>query len=179
MTTPFETAILKLQELGFFQFLLPLILSAAIFYGLLRKTQLFGPPEKNVAVNAVVAIVASFFIWAWPILNGVNIEAQFSAFFMQSMCILVITMVALIVAGMFLPPDLPKTISEKIKGSYLVGGLIVAGIIIAIILLITSGLSKVFFPQGIGFQFSGDTFTTIGMVVLVLAVVGIIVYMAR
>lgn len=95
------------------------------------------------------------------------------------MAILLITMVVLIVAGMFLPPDLPKTIGEKIKGGWLVGGLVILGLIIGIILLISSGLSKVFFPQGIGFQFSGETFTTIGIIVLLLAVVGIIVFMAK
>ncbi len=179
MATPFETTILKLKELGFFQFLLPFFIAAAIIYGLLRKTQLFGPPEKNIAINAVVAMGISFFILAWPIMSGVNIETQLSAFFMQGLSTLLVIMVILLVAGMVLPPDLPKALGEKIKGGPLIGGIVVVGIIIGIILLVSSGLSKVFLPQGVGIDFPSETLTTIGIIVLLLGIVVVIVFMAR
>lgn len=179
MVSPFETTILKLQELGFFKFLLPFIFSAAVFYGLLRKTQIFGPPEKNIAVNAIVALTASFFVWAWPIIGGIDIEVQLAAFFMQGASILLVSTIVLLVAGMFLPPDLPKTIGEKIKGGHLVGGLIIGGIIIGIILLISSGLSQVFFPKGFELAMHSETFINIGVIILLLGAIALIVFVAR
>ncbi|MDI6807290.1 MAG: hypothetical protein QMD14_05845, partial [Candidatus Aenigmarchaeota archaeon] len=62
MVSPFEAVVQRLWDLGFFTYILPYILTVAIFYGLLRKSQIFGAPEKNVAVNASVALVASLFV---------------------------------------------------------------------------------------------------------------------
>lgn len=179
MTTPFDIAILNLQRIGFFKFVLPFILSAAIFYGLLRKSQLFGPAEKNAAVNAVVALSASFFVWAWPILMGIDITNQLSAFFMQGMGTALVVMVGLLLAGMFLPPDLPKTISERLKSGWSIGVMVVGGIILVAILLISSGLYQVFAPKGFIFRLGGETLATIGTIVLLLGAVAIIVWAAK
>ena len=97
MASPFEDVILRLADLGFFKFLLPFLLTAAIFYGLLRKSQVFGKPEENVAVNAIVALVAGFMVWAYPIIAGVDIETQFSTFIFQS----TLAMFAIIIGVMF------------------------------------------------------------------------------
>lgn len=179
MTTPFDTAIMSLKEMGFFQFLLPFILSAAIFYGLLRKSQLFGPPEKNVAINAAVCLVASFFVWSMPIILGINIETQLAAFFVQGMVVTVVLMLALLIGGMFLPPDLPKIISEKFKSGATIGIVVVGGIILGVILLASSGLYKVFAPSGFTFNFSDSTMSTIGVIVLLIGAVAIIVWAAK
>jgi hypothetical protein len=176
MTTPFETAVRSLKDLGFFQFLLPFLLSAAIFYGLLRKTQLFGPAEKNVAVNATIAIVASFFVWSMPILLGINIETQLAAFFVQGMGVTLVLMLSLLIGGMFLPPDLPKVINEKFKSGAFVGIVILGGIILGIILLVSSGLFNVFAPSGFSFRWGDDTTTTIGVVILLIAAVVAIIW---
>ena len=58
MSDLFVDVIKKLQDIGAFNFLFPYILTSAIFYGLLRKSQIFGKPDENVAVNGVIAIVA-------------------------------------------------------------------------------------------------------------------------
>lgn len=179
MTTPFDIAIRTLEGLGFFKFLLPFILSAAIFYGLLRKSQLFGPPERNVAVNATVALAASFFIWSWPVLMGIDITAQMSAFFMQGFSVTIVAMVGLLLAGMFLPPDLPTIISEKLKAGWVVGVVVVGGMILMVLLLISSGLYQVFAPKGFVFRLAGETLATIGAVVLLLAAIAIIVWSAK
>jgi len=80
MANPFETVILNMRETGMFQFMLPFMLSSAIFYGLLRKSQIFGDPARSVTVNAVVALVASFMIWASPIILGIDIETRLASF---------------------------------------------------------------------------------------------------
>ena len=61
MTTPLEIVLINLEKMGFFAFL-PFILTAAIFYGLLRRSKLFGEPEKNIVVNAVISLVAAFMV---------------------------------------------------------------------------------------------------------------------
>lgn len=171
MPTFFETAILKLQSLGFFTFLLPFILTAAIIYGGLRRAQLFGEPERNVAVNAIVAFVISLFVWAAPIILGIDIETKLSAFFIQGFSVSLIVLIALVLAGMFFPPDLAKSLSDKFKGPAFWGGVIIVSLIVGGVILVSSGLATVLFPKGIGVNVSSDLF--ISMAVLVALVVSI------
>jgi hypothetical protein len=178
-TTPFDTAIKSLGDMGFFKFLLPFMLSAAIFYGLLRKTQLFGPPEKNTAVNATVALCASFFVWSMPVILGIDVEKQLAAFFVQGMTVTLVSMIGLLVGGMFLPPDLPKVISEKLKSGVGLSIIIVGGLILGVILLISSGLFKVFAPSGFTFKLPSETISTIGVVLLLLGAVIAIIWGAK
>ena len=173
MTNPFELVILKLTDLGFFTFLLPFILVAAILYGLLRKSQIFGPPEKNVAINATVAIVASFMVWAAPVIAGIDIEKELAKFFVQSMIASLVIMVAVLAAGMFFGPDLPKTIQEKLGTRYL-GALLVGGILIGITLLVTSGLTSIFFPEGFG-EIPEDVIISIATISILIIIIALIV----
>ncbi len=176
MPTFFEIAILKLQALGFFTFLLPFILTAAIIYGGLRRAQLFGETEKNVAVNAVVAFVISLFVWAAPIILGIDIETKLSAFFIQGFSVSLIVLIALVLAGMFFPPDLAKSLSDKIKAPAFWGGVIVVALIVGGIILVSSGLATVIFPKGIGFGVSSDFWTPI---LVLLALVVSVVFIVR
>ncbi len=178
-TTPFETVILKMRDLGFFKFFFPFLLTSAIFYGLLRKSQLFGDPDKNIAVNAIIAMVASFFVWAMPVILGVDIETQLARFFAQGVGVTLAVMVALMIAGMFFPPDLAKSLSEKIKAPAFWGGVIVAGILIMVIVFVSSGLYKVLFPQGLGINWSNDIFITLGVIILLIVTLVVIVKVGK
>ncbi len=176
MPTVFEIAILKLQGLGFFNFLLPFILTAAIIYGGLRRAQLFGEPEKNVAVNAIVAFVISLFVWAAPIILGIDIETKLSAFFVQGFSVSLIVLIALVLAGMFFPPDLAKNLGDRMKAPVFWGGVIVVALIVGGVILVSSGLATVLFPKGIGISFSSDLVLS---VVALIALVGIIAVIVR
>ena len=66
MATPLENVIIRLNQLRFFAFL-PFILTAAVMYGLLSRSKIFGEPEKNTAINASIALVSAFLVWAYPI----------------------------------------------------------------------------------------------------------------
>lgn len=174
MASPFEIVIGRLRDLGFFEFLLPFLLSSAIFYGLLRRSQLFGPPEKNVAVNAVVALVAAFMVWAYPVLIGVNIGEQLAQFFFSGVVILLTVMVGLLITGMFFKKSLGEIIEEKFKGNMVVS-LLILGAILAIGVAISSGLTGVFFPQSIVGGISEDIILTIIVVILmVVTVLGLV-----
>jgi len=182
MVTPFETAILKMKEFGMFQFLFPFMLSAAIFYGLLRKSQIFGDPNKNVAINAVVALVAAFMVWSYPILAGVDVETQLTNFFTQGMSATLIILLGLLISSMFFKPDLAEQLSALFpKGSKVWSVVLIAGILIGGGILLSSGMINVFIPQatgglgGIG-GLSEDTILTIGVVLLLAVTVVVVVF---
>lgn len=182
MATPFEIVITKLQSLGAFQFLFPFMLTAAIFYGLIRKSKIFGKPEENVAVNAVVAIVAAFMVWASPILLGINIEKSLAAFFLQSISMMLVIVVGLLITGMFFPEDLAAELGKKLLGGKGAGIVVVFGILIATGVLVSSGLVNLIIPGGIsapqlGPGLSEETILTLSVIIIlaisVAAVVGI------
>ncbi len=173
---PFTLTIQKLYNLGFFKFLLPFMLTSAVFYGLLRKSQIFGPPEKNIAVNAIVALTAAFMVWSYPVIAGVDVQQYFVQFFMQATIISVVIIFGLLLCSMVLPPDLPAQLKEKLGGrSY--GIILMAFLILGFVVLLSSGLLNVFFPStaletgGI----SSDVLITVGVVIaLVIAVIAIV-----
>lgn len=179
MPTFFEIAILKLQSLGFFTFLLPFILTAAIIYGGLRRAQLFGEPDRNVAVNAVVAFVISLFVWAAPIIMGIDIEAKLSAFFIQGFSVSLIVIIALVLAGMFFPPDLAKSLSDRIKAPVFWGGIIIVALIVSGVILVSSGLASVLFPRGIGVSLSSDMVISVVVLIALVVSVALIVRVAK
>jgi len=144
MTTGLETVLMNLNRMGFFAFL-PFLLTAAVFYGLLRRSKLFGEPEKNVVVNAVVAIVAAFLVWAYPIISGMSIEEYqlfFSSFFLKGTIATLTVVIGLIIAGMFFPEQgLPETLKKSLEGRFGIG-LLILGLLIAAAVLISSGTTS-------------------------------------
>ncbi|MEM5801786.1 MAG: hypothetical protein QXQ18_00115 [Candidatus Aenigmatarchaeota archaeon] len=172
--SPLETVILRLRDLGAFQFLLPFMLTSAVFYGLLRKSQIFGPPEQNVAVNAIVALIAAFMVFSYPILAGVSIEKQLAAFMFQSLVAVLTVAVSIIIAGAFLPENVGKFFSEKLGGK-LFGVVIVAVVFGGIGILFSSGLSSAFFPQGISLELPQDVIIGIISIALLVVLVAAIV----
>lgn len=176
--SPFALAIQKLQALGAFEFVFPFLLTSAIFYGLLRRSKIFGEPEHNIAINGVVALIAGFMVWAYPILTGVDPSRLLSEFLFQSMVALLIIIVGLLMAGMFLPEDLSKQIGEKIGGRGR-AIILIAGLMIGLGVFLASGLSQVFFPQGLGgggsisFGTIDDT-TLLTIVVLIVMAIGML-----
>lgn len=178
MANPFETVILKMKDLGMFQFMFPFLLSAAIFYGLIRKSKVFGEPEKNVAINAVVSLVAAFMVWSYPILAGVDIETQLASFFMQGMSATLVILIGLLISSMFMPPDLPAELSKIFKTGKFGSVILIAGILIGGGILVSSGMIKIFLPQNLfsNMGISDDMILTIGVLLLLVISVGVIVF---
>lgn len=174
MASPFEMVILRLNQLGFFQFFLPFILTSAIFYGALRKSQIFGEPEKNVAVNGVISLVASMLVWSAPVILGIDIQTSLATFFVQGLAATLVIMVSLVIVGMFAPQGLSKTLADKLGSKYL-GVVLVLGLIIGFAIFISSGLINLFIPGGIsGTGLGLDSDTTTLVIFAILLVVTII-----
>ena len=149
LANPFELVILRLNDLGFFQFLLPFTLTSAIFYGALRKSQLFGEAEKNVAINAVISLVASLLVWSAPIILGIDLQTSLATFFVQGLAATLVIMISLIIVGMFAPEGLSNKLTEKLGSKYL-GVVLVIGLLIGFGLFISSGLINIIVPGGFG-----------------------------
>lgn len=182
MANPFETVILNMRNTGMFQFMLPFMLSSAIFYGLLRKSQIFGDPQKSVTVNAVVALVASFMVWAAPILLGIDIETKLASFFLQGISVMLVVMVGLMIVGMVVPTDLPahfKTVFEKNTKVWM--AILVGGILAGIIIATSSGFMNIYFPSGGvgGMAISQDTINALLVVFLMIGSVLALVALGR
>lgn len=167
----FTPVIQRLTELGFFKFMLPYILTSAVFYGLLRKSQVFGKPDENVAVNGVVALIASFMVWASPVILGIDIETQLAAFFTQGVVVTLVFMIALLITGMFLPPDLTSHLAKNLFQGNKAGAILIVGIVFAFIIFATSGLwSVVLGPE----LFEQTSDIVVAVIVIILLAVPII-----
>lgn len=172
MANMFETVILKMRETGMFQFLFPFMLSTAIFYGLLRKSKIFGDPREVVSINAVVALVASFMVWSAPILLGVDIEQSLANFFVQGMTATLVVLVGLLITGMFFPPDLAKHLSEKLNTPKYVSAFLIFGILIGVAVFLSSGLINIFLPEGLRFTGADITEDLVASIVAVILLLG-------
>jgi len=175
MADIFTAVIERLRDIGAFNFLFPFMLSSAIFYGLLRKSQVFGKPDENVSVNAVVAMIASFMVWSFPVIIGVSIETQLATFFTQGIVVTLTFMIAVMIIGMFLPPDAAKHLADNLfKGNKAIGIVLVA-LFFGFLIVITSGLwGAVMGP--IDFEIPTDIIVTIGVLVLLIIPFIIILY---
>jgi hypothetical protein len=185
MASPMEIVIQKMRDLGFFQFILPFILTSAIFYGALRKSKMFGDPDKNVIVNGVIASVAAFMVWAYPIIVGVNIETQLASFFAYGMIATIVVILGLIISGLFMKEDLPTFLEGKlgVKGrGWMI--ILIASILVGVAVAVTSGLVSVIIPGfslggggGVGINW-GDWIGVIAVLGLMLGSVAVIVYIS-
>jgi len=175
MADIFVPIINKLQEIGALNFLFPYILTTAIFYGLLRKSKIFGEPEKNVAVNAVVSLVAAFMVLAYPIASGVSVEGLLPPFFMQALVVILMFMVSLMIVGMFLPPDLPAILQKELFKGNKVAAIVVVACLISLYILFLSGLGNVFLGPDT-FQRMSIDWETIGVIILLILPIIFITY---
>jgi hypothetical protein len=175
MTSALETVLINLNKMGFFAFL-PFLLTAAVFYGLLRRSKLFGEPEKNVVVNAVVALVAAFMVWAYPIITGTTIEEYqqfFSTFFLKGTIITLTVVIGLIIAGMFFPESIGATLSKKLEGKFGIG-IVVLGLLIGAGVLFASG-ATVFFGFSPG-SINMDLIYSILFLIVFIVIIGFVVW---
>ncbi len=168
MADLFTAVIEKLQQIGAFNFLFPYILTAAIFYGLLRKSQIFGKPDENVAVNGIVAIVVALMVLAYPILSGVSIEGLLPPFFAQALVVTLVFMVALMIMGMFLPPDLPTVLANNLLQGNKMGAMLLVGIFFGFLILFLSGLGNVLLGPNVVASLPADTMTLIAIILLII-----------
>ncbi len=96
--SPLTNALALLEQFGFFQVILPLILIYAIFYGILLRTKIFGEHKQEWVkpVSAVVSLAAAFFV-----VGSTEVVANINAILPQSAFIIVIAVILLMLLAMF------------------------------------------------------------------------------
>lgn len=164
MANPFQLIAKNLQELGIIGFFLPWIITAAIFWGLLKKSKIF---ESSI-VNAIISLGASFFVMSYIFTSSTfDFGTALSVFITQATVIIIVFLFSLIGASMFYP-KFDEVLAEKFKGTmvWVFIGLFMGA------LFFTSGLYMVLnsFPTT-GVQ--GDVTTMI--IILVALIIGMLI----
>jgi len=135
MTNPFQIIAEKLGELGAYDFLLPWLITSAIIWALLKKSNLFG--ENAIVINSVLSISISFFIWGFIIFTGnTDVGSSLSKFFTQMIFVAIGFVVILVIGSMFFP-DFTEALKDKIPPT-----LFWIVVVLGIVLLIGTGLFK-------------------------------------
>jgi len=108
MVTPFDNVIAILQNIGFFDFYLPFLVTFAIFYGLLARAKIFGEEGLGKRINALLALVAAFYIMVYtPV--GFTVSGFLSNMFGGAAMILV----TVIIFGMIFATSLFVTLNKE------------------------------------------------------------------
>ena len=131
MADIFKPVIEKMVDLGMGNLFI-FMLGAAVFYALLKKSQVLGESEM---INGIISILAAFMIFWFPSLIGMSLVVPMTQFFTQSLVILLFLVFAFMASSMFYP-DLQKVLGEMFTRRSTLWVMIVGGIL----LFITSGL---------------------------------------
>jgi len=187
MSDPFMIMVQRLDELGFFTFLLPFILSTTIIYALLRKSKIFGDPKENVTVNATIAVTISMMVLAAPILAGIDVKQSLAKFSVYSLIMFVIIMSSLFALAFIAPEgDISKLLSSEIGGGnkkiklLSIVALLIGIFVIAV--LFSSGIMSVLFGDNLGKGLSGLDETiksVITFIVIIGFIIGVIVFVSK
>lgn len=140
MVDPFTLVIQQLDQLGFYNFVFPFMITAALFYALFRKSKLLG---ESAVINAVVSLSIAFLILGYPVLAGISLGTQLATFFTQATVWILILVVGVVLASVFYP-DISKMLLEQFTKRTTLYEMIA----IAVALFVTSGLVIVF-TQGL------------------------------
>jgi hypothetical protein len=127
MQNIFETLIIKLLEVGFFDFLL-FAIGLAMFYAILKRVKLFD----SQIVNSLLAFSVAFFIFGYPVLMNFSLVLPFVTFFTQAFLFMTVFMVGMLLASFFYP-DLPKFLSENFTSRSTLWSMVAVGVAIAVI----------------------------------------------
>lgn len=132
MATDFGAMIKGLEQMGFYDVILPFLLVFAIIFAMLQKVKLFGKDQKN--INVVVALVTAFFVVRVPEI----VEAMNSFLPKISFLVLVLLMV-LLVLGIF------GASAEGMTGGWFFIAIVIA--VAGIIWAITSSIPGLSLPD--------------------------------
>ena len=136
MANPFEIVVQKMIDLGFYNFLFPFIITAAIMFALLKKSKVLG---DSVQLNAVVALSVAFLIFGFPVLAGISLATPLATFFTQITVWVLIGFVGFLFASFFYP-DLTGFLAKTMNTRSMLS----VGLALGITLMVTSGLITVF-----------------------------------
>jgi len=148
----FGVLIDRLNQMGFFRYVLPILLIFALVYGILLKMKLF---EKN-AINGIIALVVS----ALAVLTNNAVPLFFGEIFPRFGIGLAIVLVILIIMGLFMP-------NQPWMGYVLFG----VGAITVLVILVQSSAQFTDVPV---FSWLSENWTWVFALVFVIIVIGLV-----
>jgi len=164
MVNPFQLITERLMDLGVFSFFIPWVVTAAVMWGLLKRSNLFDP-----TINAILSIAISFFLWGYLAQTAFGIGEYLAAFITQGFVLILVFVFGLVGASMFYP-KFSDTLTEVFKSSSMIW--IFLGLFVGV-LFFTSGLYKVLYP---GYPSTGVRADVEAMIIMLAAlIVGIFV----
>jgi hypothetical protein len=164
MANPFQLITERLTDLGIFSFFLPWIITAAIMWGLLKRSKIFDP-----AINAILSIAVSFFVWGYLANTALEISEPLTAFITQGFILMLVFVFGLVGSSMFYP-KFSETLTEVFKSSSMIW--IFLGLFVGV-LFFTSGLYTVLFA---GYPTTGVQADVNAMIVMLAAlIIGILI----
>ena len=164
MVNPFQLITERLADLGVFSFFLPWLITAAVMWGLLKRSKIFDS-----TINAILSIAVSFFVWGFLAQTAFEIGAPLAAFITQGFVFMLVFVFALVGASMFYP-KFSETLSEVFKSSTMIW--IFIGLFVGV-LFFTSGLFTVLFPGSPSTGIQADVQAMV--VMLVALIIGILI----
>ena len=161
---PFEIITERLTNLGIFSFFIPWIITAAVMWGLLKRSKMFDP-----SINAILSIAISFFIWGYLGRTAFDMSGPLATFITQGFVLMLVFVFGLVGASMFYP-KFSDTLTEVFKSSTMIW--IFLGLFVGA-LFFTSGLYKVLGsgPSGTGIQADVQAM----IIMLVALIIGILI----
>jgi len=164
MVNPFQLITERLVDLGVFSFFLPWVITAAVMWGLLKRSKISDP-----TINAILSIAVSFFIWGYLANTAFEIGEPLAAFITQGFVLMLVFVFGLVGASMFYP-KFSETLTEVFKSSSMIW--IFLGLFVGV-LFFTSGLYKVLYP---GYPSTGVRADVEAMIIMLAAlIIGILI----
>jgi len=168
MAINFSGIVGNLQNLGFYDFVLPWLLFFAVILGVLNKVAIFG--AANSRLNSIISAVLAFFIVAFTPIGTSMGSYLVTVFGAGGMFIAVIILLVLLGGALgFTPESFIKDKDGKEKSPWVMPLIALVLILLAAWIFSTATGSRI----GLGISLPGldsDTWTIIFMVVFVLLV---------
>jgi len=150
----FGNLLLQLEQLGFFDYVLPFLIIFAVIFGILTKIKIF---EENKAVNAIIALSVGLMALQFGF-----VSVFFSEIFPRVGIGITIILIILIFLGLFMDPDSGGT-------RWIMFGI---GALIVIIILVQTAEATSFWYSSFWWQ---SNIGTILILAFFIAIIGIIV----
>ena len=144
----------KLEQLGFFSYLLPFLIIFALVFGILTRIKIF---EDNKAINGIIALSVGLMA-----LQFGNVSVFFSELFPRFGIGITIILVILVFLGMFMDPD-SKGVTYTMLG---------VGVVIVIVILVQTAEASSFWYSSFWWQ---NNISTILILAAFVAIIGIII----
>lgn len=169
-TTALSSALDVLKQFGVFEVYLPFLLTFALFYGLLKKMNLFGEGSNKIT-TVVAGVVAAYVMIFSP--AAIPISQFFATFFTQASVLLVVLLVGVMVVGLlWSSPHLGLKVPDLTKLS---PWIILMAFLIVFGMFFSSGGVQLFsrvIPSGV--NISGED---VALILLVLMTIGVIFFL--